>query len=83
MASTIRAEICAAIRELLTEVPPYEAPAKRRADYQILKGEVLDLIAAVSDPCHAAQARELASQARYAARRVAVEVDGGVHGGWI
>ncbi|GAA1985447.1 hypothetical protein GCM10009754_73810 [Amycolatopsis minnesotensis] len=79
MASTLRAEVCAAIRELLTEVPPVGASARQRANYFLLKAEVFDLIGSVSDPCHVAQVRESASTARYEARKLALELG---EGGW-
>lgn len=66
---SMQTEVCAAIRSLLASVPPYGAAPHRRADYQIRKAEVLDMVA-VTDPYLSAQARELAVHARYEAQAI-------------
>lgn len=63
MSRAIQSEVCAAIRALLAWVPPSTAPVQQRADYQIRKAEVFDLIAA-TDACLAIQAGQLADRAR-------------------
>jgi hypothetical protein len=73
MVASVRAAVSEAVQNLLTEIPPYGSSAQRRADFLLLKAEVFDLIAAVSDACVSAQARDLASHARYEARSVGRE----------
>jgi hypothetical protein len=70
MAATVRSAVCEAIRELLVEVPPIAASARQRADFLLHKAEVFDLIAIAGDLCMAAQAREIATHARYEARQI-------------
>lgn len=72
LSRSVQSEVCAAVRGLLSSVPPYGASSQQRADYQTRKAEVLDLIAAV-DPSLAAQAGVLAARARHEARVAALE----------
>jgi hypothetical protein len=55
------------IRTLLASVPPLRAPAEQRSNFQLFKAEALDWLAA-TEPCAAAQAMQLAAQARARAR---------------
>jgi hypothetical protein len=68
----IHNEIGAAIRGLLASIPACDAPRAARADYQVRKAEVLDLIAA-TDAQLFMQARELAAMARTQACIIARE----------
>ena len=72
MFSPIRPAVIEAIQNMLTEIPPYGARAQRRADFQLHKAEVFDLIAAV-DAYIYHQAREIAAYARYQARSIGRE----------
>lgn len=67
--TTIRDTIGDVIKDLLTELPPAGAPAQRRADFELLKAEVYDLIAVV-DPASTVQARHVANYSRYQARLI-------------
>lgn len=72
MRSSLRAVLVAAVRKLLTDVPQYDATRRERANYQLYKAEVFDLLAG-HDPFGAPQLREIADQARIQARIIARE----------
>jgi hypothetical protein len=72
MSRVVQSEVCIAIRALLASIPPCTAPRPQRAEYQIRKAEVFDLIA-VTDPCLALQAGELAARARHEAHALATD----------
>lgn len=68
----VRAEVGYAVRMLLSLVPPLRAPAEQRSDYQLLKAEIYDLIAA-TNPSVAVQASIVAEAARREARIIALD----------
>jgi len=68
----IHSEIGAAIRGLFASIPAHDAPRATRADYQVHKAEVLDLMAA-TDAHLFFQVREMAEVARTQARMIARE----------
>jgi hypothetical protein len=70
MSRVVQSEVCTAIRALLASIPPCTASIPQRADYQIRKAEVFDLLAA-TDPCLATQAGEAAARARHEAHALA------------
>jgi hypothetical protein len=72
MSKLIEREISAAICALVATIPPHDATKRQRADYQIRKAEVLDLIAA-THPAWAAQATTISARARHEARAIAVD----------
>ncbi len=72
MSRVVQSEVSAAVRQLLSSVPPFGAGTQQLANYQFRKGEVLDFLAA-TNPEFAAQAQALAARARYEARAVACD----------
>jgi hypothetical protein len=65
----INDEVSYAVRLLLSTVPSLRAPAEQRSDYQLVKAEVFELLAA-TDPSIAAQALQLANAARREAHAI-------------
>ena len=59
----VNTEVGYAIRMLLAAVPPLRATAQQRSDFQLLKAEVYDLLAA-TNPALSAQAAHMADAAR-------------------
>ena len=72
MSRSIEREISAAICALVAMIPPHDATKRQRADYQIRKAEVLDLVAATR-PAWAAQATAISARARHEARVISVD----------
>ncbi len=75
MTASLRGALCDAIKDMLIEVPPADAPAQRRANFAALKAEIYDLIA-VLDPVAAVNARNIANYSRFQARQILREARG-------
>jgi len=69
MSRVVQAEVSAAMRELLSSIPPHGASSQARVDWHLRKAEVLDFVAA-THPQYAAQAMTLALRARSEARAI-------------
>lgn len=67
--SIVNSELGYALRLLITSVPSLRASAEQRSDYQLLKAEVYELLAA-THPAIAAQALQLADNARREAHAI-------------
>ncbi|MGH3806768.1 MAG: AMED_5909 family protein [Pseudonocardiaceae bacterium] len=65
-------EVSYALRLLLSSVPALRAPAEQRSDFHLLKAEVYELLAA-TDPAIAAQALQLANNARREAHAISLD----------
>jgi len=72
MSRVVEAEVGAAVRELLSSVPPQGAGSQARADWYVRKAEVLDFVAA-THPQWAAQSIGLAVRSRAEARAIACD----------
>lgn len=69
MSRVVSSEVGYALRLMLSTVPTLRAPAEQRSDYQLLKAEVFELLAA-THPAIAAQALQLANAARREAHAI-------------
>ncbi|MGQ0715726.1 MAG: hypothetical protein ACT4NP_00190 [Pseudonocardiales bacterium] len=65
----VSSEVGYALRLMLSTVPTLRAPAEQRSDFQMLKAEVYELLAA-TNPAIAAQALQLANTARREAHAI-------------
>lgn len=69
MSRVVSSEVGYALRLLMSTVPTLRAPAEQRSDYQLLKAEVYELLAA-THPAIGAQALQLADAARREAHAI-------------
>ncbi|MFD9894733.1 hypothetical protein ACFWY9_35770 [Amycolatopsis sp. NPDC059027] len=60
-------------RAMLADIPPADATVEQRANFQLYKAEVCDLLSIVAEPAQSQIARDLASTARYEAHKITAD----------
>ena len=69
---TIQTEIAYMFRDLMSRVPSLRAGAEQRSDYQLLKAEFYEALAATS-PAISAQCMDIANAAKREAHAIALD----------